>query len=85
VPPYTIELTSRALKDLQRLPQSVRVRIGNRIDALANEPRPRGTVKLAGDLYRIRVGTYRILYQVDDNASVVTIARIRHRREAYRT
>ena len=83
---YTIELTSRALKDLSRLPRAVRVRIANRIDALADDSRPRGAIKLANadNLFRIRVGDYRIIYQVDDAVQVVTVARVKHRQDAYR-
>ena len=82
---YTIELTSRALKDLSRLPRAVRVRIGNRIDVLTADPRPRGAIKLAGEnnLFRVRVGDYRIIYRVDDDARVVTVARVKHRQGAY--
>ena len=55
------------------------------IDALATEPRPTGTVKLAGrDDFRIRVGDYRIVYAVDDVERLVIVARIAHRREVYR-
>jgi mRNA interferase RelE/StbE len=52
---------------------------------LASDPRPTGTAKLAGrDDYRIRVGDYRIVYAFDDDARLVLIARIAHRREVYR-
>jgi mRNA interferase RelE/StbE len=56
------------------------------MERLADKPRPRGTKKLVGaeNLWRLRVGTYRILYEVDDKSAVVTAFRIRHRREAYR-
>jgi mRNA interferase RelE/StbE len=64
---------------------SLRNRIRAAIDALADEPRPRGAVKLAGrDDYRIRVGEYRVIYAVDDDDSLVIVARIAHRREVYR-
>jgi mRNA interferase RelE/StbE len=84
---YTIELTSRALKDLSRLAKAVRVRIGNRVDALANDSRPRGSIKLSGsdDLFRIRVGDYRVIYSVDDEERIITIARVKHRRHVYRS
>jgi len=56
------------------------------IDALAQEARPAGCVKLAGspDLYRIRVGDYRIVYQIKDNELLVLVLSIGHRREVYR-
>ncbi|HET7045705.1 MAG TPA: type II toxin-antitoxin system RelE/ParE family toxin [Gaiellaceae bacterium] len=60
-------------------------RITSAIDALADDPRPAGSVALAGRAdYRIRVGDHRIVYAVDDDARVVLVARIAHRREAYR-
>jgi len=53
---------------------------------LEQNPRPHGCTKLEGseDEYRVRVGDYRILYVIDDKAKLVTVARVRHRREAYR-
>jgi mRNA interferase RelE/StbE len=56
------------------------------IDGLAQNARPSGCVKLAGepDLYRVRVGNYRIIYQVDDPKLVVLVLSIAHRREIYR-
>ena len=63
----------------------MRERVTEAIDALARDPRPRGATKLAGrEDYRIRVGTYRIVYAVDDAHRLVVVARIAHRREAYR-
>jgi mRNA interferase RelE/StbE len=63
----------------------MRERITEAIDALARDPRPRGVTKLAGrDDYRIRVGNHRIVYAVDDAQRLVVVARIAHRREAYR-
>jgi mRNA interferase RelE/StbE len=59
--------------------------IGAAIDALAEEPRPQGAIRLAGqDDYRIRVGNHRIVYAVDDARMEVIVARIAHRREVYR-
>ena len=73
-------------KDLRSLPKSTIVRVMKQIEELANEPFPRQTVKLTGgdDLYRIRVGDYRIVYGVDRVAKLVTIHYVRHRREVYR-
>jgi len=60
-------------------------RITAAIDALATDPRPAGTTKLAGsDDFRLRIGDHRIVYAVDDSRRVVIIARIAHRREIYR-
>jgi mRNA interferase RelE/StbE len=63
----------------------MRERVTEAIDALARDPRPRGATKLAGrDDYGIRVGYHRIVYAVDDAERLVVVARIAHRREAYR-
>lgn len=63
-----------------------RQRIVVKIKALASDPRPRGSEKLAGyaDRYRIRQGNYRIVYLIDDEASLVTAYKIGHRRDVYR-
>ena len=55
------------------------------LDALSNEPRPEGAVKLAGrDDYRVRVGDYRIVYAIVDSDDLIIVARIAHRRDVYR-
>ena len=83
---YQVELTTAALRDLRALPAALLARVDARILALAEDPRPPRVEKLtdAGELYRVRVGEYRILYAVDDAAQVVTVARVRHRRDVYR-
>ena len=64
-----------------------RLRLLDRIRGLADDPRPPGSVKLAGREDRIRIpqGNYRILFSVDDEERVVTVVRIAHRRDAYRS
>ena len=84
---YSINLLPTATRDLGQLPRPISRRVTRAIDPLADDPRPPGCEKLragAGDEYRIRVGDYRILYKVDDDAHVVLIVRVRHRREVYR-
>ena len=83
---YTIDLKLAAARDLRKLPEDVRRRIAVRIDALATDPRPAGVEPLKGepDCFRLRVGGYWILYQVEWKAHAVLIARIGHRREVYR-
>lgn len=83
---YRIELAPRAKRDLKKLPVDVRRRLAPHIDALANNPRPPGVVKLSGeeDTYRIRVGEYRIVYEIVDDVLLVTIVKVKPRREAYR-
>ena len=84
--PHRIELTGAARRDLAGLLKNVLVRVDSRILALAEEPRPRGATKLKGqeNLYRIRVGDYRVVYEIDDAERVIVVARVRHRREVYR-
>ncbi len=83
---YTVEFTAAAVRDLAELPRDVLRRVDARIGALAREPRPAGIEKLVGSasLYRVRVGDYRIIYEITDRLLVVTITRVRHRREVYR-
>ena len=83
---YRIEIRPAALKDLAALDRPVQRRIAAAIDALAATPRPSGVKKLEGaeDLYRIRVGDYRVIYAIDDRVLVVLVVRVRHRREGDR-
>jgi mRNA interferase RelE/StbE len=83
---YRLVLTRAARKDLDRLPKEVLERADPLILALAENPRPFGSEKLQGfqNLYRLRVGKYRIIYEIDKAVSVVTIAKIEHRKSAYR-
>jgi len=83
--PYAVETASSAERELKRLPADVARRIGERIKRLANNPRPRGAKKLRDSpFYRLRIGDYRVIYEVNDTENKVAILRIRHRREAYR-
>lgn len=82
---YTIELTRAAVRDLRALDQQTLHRVDRKIRALADDPRPNGVEKLAGaELYRVRVGVWRILYEIYDARVVVVVVRVRHRREVYR-
>jgi mRNA interferase RelE/StbE len=84
---YRIEFSPAAARDLRNLPRQVQKRILPRIEKLSDDPRPRGCTKLEGedDVYRIRVGEYRVLYLVTDRTLSVLIIRIRHRKEVYRS
>jgi mRNA interferase RelE/StbE len=83
--PYEVRLHPTAARAFRRLQPPLRDRIGDAIDALADEPRPTGAIKLAGrDDYRVRVSDYRIVYAVDDKERLVIVARIAHRRHVYR-
>lgn len=83
---YRIEFIKRAAKQFKDLPHREQQRIGLKIDGLASNPRPDGVVKLAGedDLYRIRVGDYRVVYCIHDEKLLVLVVKIGHRREIYR-
>jgi mRNA interferase RelE/StbE len=83
---HEVRIGRSAAKELEALPGKVVQRIATKIDALAQQPRPSGCRKLKGadDLWRIRVGDYRIIYAVNDIQSVVEVRMIRHRGDAYR-
>jgi mRNA interferase RelE/StbE len=84
---YEIQITPTAVKQLASLPAKIRGRIDKKILALAKEPRPHQAKPLQGkikDLFRLRVGDYRIVYQVRDVLLIVLVIRIGHRREVYR-
>ena len=83
---YTVVFVRSARKELQALDRGVAGRILKRIEALRREPRPPGCKKLEGtdNLWRIRIGDWRVVYAVDDARYLVEISVIRHRREVYR-
>ena len=82
---YRVELARPAEKELDRLPGSIVQRVIEAVRALRNNPRPRGAVKLRGEegAYRIRVGRYRVIYEVDDEHRLVLVSHVRHRKDAY--
>jgi mRNA interferase RelE/StbE len=83
---YAVVFARSARKELQALDHTVAARILKRIEALTRNPRPSGCRKLEGgdNLWRIRIGDWRVVYSVDDARSLVEVSVIRHRREAYR-
>ena len=82
---YQLEITATARHDFRRLPPQAKHRAILAIDGLAGEPRPSGCTKLSGrSVYRIRIGDYRVLYEVDDKKQGVTILRMKHRKDVYR-
>ena len=82
---YRLEISHIAHKQIEALPHRFAQRINEAIAELANEPRPVGAKKLAGiEGYRIRLGDYRVLYVVNDAARLITVYRVKRRREAYR-
>lgn len=83
---YEVQLSRHAEKDLRRLPAEIFRRVIQEIRALAENPRPPGCRKLAGSErdYRIRIGEYRVLYEILDDVRQVRIFRVGHRRDVYR-
>jgi mRNA interferase RelE/StbE len=83
--PHRTEVASAAAKDLARLPRDLLASVRGAIDSLSDQPRPHDSAKpRPNGPHRIRIGDYRVLYDVDDAQRVVTILRVRHRRDAYR-
>ncbi|MBI4298931.1 MAG: type II toxin-antitoxin system RelE/ParE family toxin [Chloroflexi bacterium] len=83
---YRIEFKHSAERDLRKLSYPVVSRLLDRIEGLAEMPFPRQSLKLSAveKTYRLRIGVYRVIYDVDEEHETVTIHYIRHRREAYR-
>jgi len=83
---YRVLLERQVEKELRSLPRQMLRRIDLRLLQLAEDPTPKGALKLRGkdtEGWRLRIGDYRILYTVDDQRSLVQVYRIKHRREAY--
>ena len=83
---YEILLERGAERDLKKLPKDMFDRVVLSIKSLAQNPKPHGTRKIIGSKndWRIRVGDYRLVYEIDEEVKAVKVMRIRHRREAYR-
>lgn len=86
MPNYHVAFTRSADKQLQRLPTATQRRIVLAAEALADDPRPPGSVKLAGEAnaWRIRVGDYRVLYEIRDRQLLILVVRVGHRKDVYR-
>lgn len=84
---YEIRLSRRATKALAALERRDQQRIRAAIELLAENPRPPACIALVGEdgVYRVRVGDYRIVYEVVDDALLIHVVRIGHRREVYRS
>jgi mRNA interferase RelE/StbE len=82
---YSVRILRQAIKDIADLPKGYARLVSQHIDRLGENPRPPDAKKLQGRTdYSLRVGIYRILYDADDEAYVITVYRVKHRREAYR-
>lgn len=83
---YAVSFRRSAEKDLRRLDAGVQTRVIRAVERLAHDPRPDGCKKLQGsdDVWRIRVGDYRVIYTVDDVVLIVAVERVRNRKDVYR-
>ena len=83
---YNVEFVASAAKEFRSLSADLKPKVGLTIDSLSDNPFPVGVRKLQGHrrLYRVRIGQYRVIYEIDDQQKLVLVTRIRHRREAYR-
>ena len=82
--PWNVSILPAAVRQLAKLDRPIRKRIDTAIDGLTKKPRPPGCKKLVGvDAWRVRVGDWRIIYQIRDDRLIVLILRVGHRREVY--
>lgn len=83
---YSVEVAPKAEAQIKALPRAEAKRIVAKLAQLAANPRPPKSEQLSGSppFRRVRVGDYRVIYAVDDTARIVIIARVRHRKDAYR-
>lgn len=82
---YRLLIKRSAVKELEALPRKEVRSVVRRIQALAGDSRPAGAEKLKGvELYRIRQGDYRVLYEVSDEAATITVIKVGNRRDVYR-
>ena len=83
---YRVEVSATAERQIRRLVRQDQIRVLRAVAALASQPRPRGCRKLRGyrDVFRIRVGTLRVLYSIEDERVVVIVLKVGRRRDIYR-
>ncbi len=83
---YEIEISQTAEKQLKKLPSADQRRVGTAMLALREDPFPRGARKLSGyeDVFRIRVGRYRVLYSVSESTRIIIVLKVGHRKDIYR-
>lgn len=82
---YRLVFKKSVIKDLKSIPNAQVSKTLSRIERLANDPRPRGSIKLAGQeqRYRVRQGPYRILYEIEDDELIVIVVKAGHRKDVY--
>jgi len=82
---YNIQIKRGAERELRRIPKAILKKLVIKIQGLSKNPRPRGVQKLKGDeaCFRLRQGSYRVVYEIDDGSRIITVIKIGHRREVY--
>ena len=83
---YSIEFAPKAEKDFRKLPRQTQIVLGGKIDGLSFNPRGPNSKKLQGsyEIYRLRVGDYRVVYSIQDKKLVILILRLGHRKDIYK-
>ncbi len=83
---YSVELSSTAFKALKKMPREDLHRILRMIKSFETDPFPYGSIKLSGmdKVYRVRLGNFRIIYEVNNNVLTVLVLKVGHRRDVYR-
>ena len=82
---YKLEFATSIRKDLKKIDKKEVRKILTSIEKLAEEPRPTGSKKLTNEeLFRVRIGNYRVIYEIHDNRLVVLVVKIGHRKDIYR-
>ena len=81
---YQVKIDKKVLKRLEKIPEPFYKSIKDSILGLGNEPRPNGSIKLKGRVgYRIRVGNYQVIYEIEDSIKIVEVLDVGHRGEIY--
>ena len=85
-PDYEIHFTNSAAREFRSLPSDIERRVGEAVDSLQQTPRPTGVRKLRGhtELNRVRSGSHRVVYEIDDSIRRILDTKIRHRSDVYR-
>lgn len=83
---YQIEWRKSTKRDLKKIPPEEVTKIISSVEALKSNPRPVGSVKLSGSqyAYRIRIGNYRVIYEIYDHKVIIEVVKVGHRRDIYR-
>jgi mRNA interferase RelE/StbE len=83
---YQVEIAPAAQRQIRKLTTDVQQKIIQRLEALAVDPYPAGVVKMRGEqsLYRVRLGDYRIIYEIQDEELLILVLKVGHRRDVYK-